>query len=246
MPYIKMGMLSSYCVPLPPLSVQEQIVSELNAYQKIIDGAQQIIENWKPAFVSDPDWKEYQFSDFVDFQEGPGILAVDFQEKGVPLLRLKGLESEYASLDGCNFLSPAKVEQKWPHFRLEDGDILLSSSGSLGRVSEVDEETVGAIAYTGIIRFRPVNKKLDRKFLKYYLMSDHFVNQAQSYTTGIGLKHFGPTHIKKMSIFIPPIDEQRKIIDEIESELSTVNQVKILKDSYIEKTDAVISKLWSD
>jgi type I restriction enzyme M protein len=35
-------------ISLPPLEIQEQIVAELDGYQKIIDGAKQIVENWKP------------------------------------------------------------------------------------------------------------------------------------------------------------------------------------------------------
>jgi len=34
-------------LPLPPLEVQENIVAELDGYQKIIDGAKQIVENYK-------------------------------------------------------------------------------------------------------------------------------------------------------------------------------------------------------
>ena len=34
--------------PLPPLSVQQEIVAEIEGYQKIIDGCRQVIDNWKP------------------------------------------------------------------------------------------------------------------------------------------------------------------------------------------------------
>ena len=101
-------------------------------------------------------WKIEPFNNWVDFQEGPGILAKDFKEKGIPLLRLKSINNRIASLNGCNFLDPNKVKTKWDHFRLEEGDLLLSSSASLGRVSEVDAQTTGSIAYTGIIRMRPL------------------------------------------------------------------------------------------
>jgi type I restriction enzyme M protein len=35
-------------IPLPPLSVQEEIVAEIESYQKIIDGARQVVENYSP------------------------------------------------------------------------------------------------------------------------------------------------------------------------------------------------------
>ena len=43
-------------IPLPPLEVQKEIVAEIESYQKIIDGAKQVIDNWKPTFKIDPQW----------------------------------------------------------------------------------------------------------------------------------------------------------------------------------------------
>lgn len=54
-------------------------------------------------------WDVVPFEDAIDFQEGPGILAVDFHDTGVPLIRLSGVQRSTATLDGCNFLDPEKV-----------------------------------------------------------------------------------------------------------------------------------------
>ncbi|HQC46941.1 MAG TPA: N-6 DNA methylase, partial [Candidatus Syntrophosphaera sp.] len=44
-PQITRTSLAPYKIPLPPLSVQEEIVAELDSYQKIIDGARQVVDN---------------------------------------------------------------------------------------------------------------------------------------------------------------------------------------------------------
>src|SRR5712675_2132091 len=98
------------------------------------------------------EWLEIPFSDVIDFQEGPGILAKDFHEHGVPLVRLAGLERGASILAGCNYLDPEVVARRWAHFALKRGDILLSTSASLGRIALVGDDAVGAIPYTGIIR----------------------------------------------------------------------------------------------
>ena len=67
-------------------------------------------------------WKLEPFSEWVNFQEGPGILAKDFHETGIPLLRLKSIDGTIANLDGCDFLDPNKVEKKWSHFKLKKED----------------------------------------------------------------------------------------------------------------------------
>lgn len=159
------------------------------------------------------EWRPRKLSYFTDFQEGPGIMAVDFKSRGVPLIRLGGLSGQKVTLEGCNFLDPEKVAKKWEHFRLKSGDMLLSSSASLGTISEVDQKASGGVAYTGIIRFRPVESISTKDFLKQILNSLNFQRQVAKISTGGTIHHFGPTHLKKMIFPIPSLDEQQKIAD---------------------------------
>jgi type I restriction enzyme, S subunit len=160
-----------------------------------------------------------KFAECVDFQEGPGIMAEDFIESGIPLLRLTNIKGSKVILENCNYLSPAKVERKWKHFRVKENDILISSSASTGIVSEVTKESEGAIPYTGIIRLRPKTSGLERIYLKYFVESPFFTHQIKSFTTGSTIHHYGPTHLKKMQIIIPPLALQQqfaRIVEEVE------------------------------
>ncbi|WP_053087241.1 restriction endonuclease subunit S [Cardiobacterium hominis] len=157
------------------------------------------------------DWKVVPLTDAVIFQEGPGILAKDFQSSGVPLIRLKGVEGDFVSLEGCNFLAPEKVASKWSHFRLERGDLVISTSASFGRVSEVTEESAGAVPYTGLIRFQPKTKEIDAGFLRAFLGSSAFMQQVEAMASGSVIRHFGPMHLKQMALPLPPLGEQRAI-----------------------------------
>ena len=42
--------------PLPPLEVQQEIVAEIEGYQRVIDGARAVIDNYRPQIVVDPEW----------------------------------------------------------------------------------------------------------------------------------------------------------------------------------------------
>lgn len=152
-----------------------------------------------------------KFSDVIDFQEGPGILAKDFKKTGVPLIRLAGMDDGVSLLKGCNFLDIALVEKKYKHFRIKIGDVILSTSATLGKTSTVEAEAEGAIVYTGLIRMRPANEKIIGPFIKYLLQSPSFIEQIKSMGVGSVMKHFGPTHLNKISVKIPPIEEQRQI-----------------------------------
>ena len=156
-------------------------------------------------------WSNWPFAEVINFQEGPGILAKDFREEGVPLVRLAGLDTGSSVLNGCNYLDPATVAKKWSHFALEEGDILLSTSASLGRVAVVGSEGIGAIAYTGIIRMRPRDDRVVAPFIRYLLAGPEFQHQVEAAGVGSVIRHFGPMHLRGMSVHLPTPDEQRAI-----------------------------------
>lgn len=156
-------------------------------------------------------WEIVPFTDAINFREGPGILAKDFRETGVPLIRLRNIERPFVDLTGCNFLDPEMVESRWSHFRVVPGDLLVSTSGTLGRVSIATQASAGSIPYTGIIRMRPDRKDVDAGFIRYFLMSPLFQLQAEASAAGSVLKHFGPSHLREMSFPLPSFNEQRAI-----------------------------------
>lgn len=157
------------------------------------------------------EWIEELFQDVIDYQEGPGIMARDFRDEGVPLVRLSGLDRGGSVLSGCNHLDPEMVAGKWSHFALAKGDILLSTSASLGRIAVVGDDAVGAVAYTGIIRMRPRDDRVFAPFIRYLLEGPEFQQQAEMVGVGSVIRHFGPMHLRQMSVKLPPLPEQRAI-----------------------------------
>lgn len=163
-------------------------------------------------------WRVVPFKHAVQFVEGPGILAEDFRDEGVPLLRVSCVRDSIATLDGCNFLDPEKVAKKWSHFRVREGDLLISASASMGTVSLVTAQTAGAVPYTGIIILRPVEGIAVREFIEHFVVSDQFTRQIDGFKAGATIQHFGPTHLKQMVLAIPfELDEQRRIAAELTS-----------------------------
>lgn len=194
-------------------------------------------------------WLELEFPEAIDFQEGPGILAKDFRTNGVPLIRLAGMDDGVSLLNGCNYLDEELVSRKYEHFRIKKGDIILSTSATLGKTSYVDEEAVGAIVYTGLVRMRPKNGNVYAPFIKYLLQSPRFIHQIESMGVGSVMKHFGPTHLKKISIILPTFDEQKTIselfpaletaMEQLDGQEKNLHQLKhkLLKDLFSEKQE---------
>lgn len=169
-------------------------------------------------------WSVAPFRAAVWYQEGPGILAVDFRERGVPLLRVSSVQQKIATLEGCNYLDPVKVSEKWEHFRVELGDLLVSASATTGKISEVDKETVGSVPYTGIIRMK-AGHNVSKGYLKLFLTSGAFREQIELFKAGSTIQHYGPTHLSMMKIVLPPLEEQVDIERTISPQLCRIDEL---------------------
>ncbi|CDR06974.1 restriction endonuclease subunit S [Streptomyces iranensis] len=159
----------------------------------------------------------------ISFQEGPGIMAADFRDAGVPLLRVSSVRTARSTLEGCNYLDPDEVDRRWSHFRVDLGDLLISASASMGTVSEVTEETIGAVPYTGIIRIKP--GCMHKDFIRWFVVSGEFIDQVDSLKTGSTIQHFGPTHLAQMRVALPPTDEQRRIAAYLDEQAAKIDKL---------------------
>ncbi|MHB9117087.1 MAG: restriction endonuclease subunit S [Burkholderiales bacterium] len=171
-------------------------------------------------------WLVLPFKRRSRFIEGPGIMAADFLDEGVPLIRISGLSEKFASLDGANYLDPDLVAEKWAHFRTKKGDLLISGSASTGLCCEVDEVAAGAIPYTGIIIIRSIEGLSCKGFLRWYFQSDQFLTQVGLLKTGSTIQHFGPSHLSQMMISLPAAEvEQQAIADYLDTETAMLDRL---------------------
>lgn len=190
-------------------------------------------------------WIVSKFSYEIDFLEGPGILAVDFHEEGIPLLRIQDVKEEFVTDKFKTFLDPVKVKQKWEHFKVEKGDLIISASASTGLISEVDNRAVGAIPYTGLIRLKPISESITKDFIRFFVQSDLFFEQIKLLQTGSTIQHFGPIHLQQMKVVLPPVDEQVVLTQYIVKSIKKIDALISNADSFIiltkERKTALIS-----
>lgn len=180
-------------------------------------------------------WKLTKFHYEIDLLEGPGILANDFHDEGVPLLRIQNVKDEFVSSDYKTYLSPSKVREKWDHFRVSQGDLIISCSATTGLVSEVGEDTVGAIPYTGLIRLRPqVKVSITKEFIRCLVQSDLFFEQIKLLQSGSTIQHFGPYHLQQMHITLPTITEQDEIANTVKEKAAHLDELISIADQQIE------------
>ena len=62
--------LKEHQIPLPPLEVQKEIVAEIEGYQKVIDGARTVVDNYRPHITIDPDWPIVKLEEACKIKRG--------------------------------------------------------------------------------------------------------------------------------------------------------------------------------
>lgn len=184
-----------------------------------------ITDNDSIPFETPESWIWMFISDMSLFQEGPGIMAIDFRDVGVPLIRIAGMQTDNVTLDGCNYLDEDQVKLKWSHFRLDLGDIVISTSASMDKIAEVNEDCVGSIPYTGLIRFKMYGG-IDKNYFKWFVKSQCYLKQVDEQKAGGTIKHYGPSHLRKMVIPIPPLSEQKRIVSKLNEILPLCEKLK--------------------
>ena len=80
-------------IPLPPLEVQQEIVAEIEGYQKVIDGARAVVENYRPHITIDPEWPLVAIKSIASVQSGFGFPTVYQGTTGedIPFLKVSDM-----------------------------------------------------------------------------------------------------------------------------------------------------------
>lgn len=111
---------------------------------------------------------------------------------------------------------------------LEDGDILITKDGSIGKVAFIDNlQDKKVTLNNGVFRIRVENQS--SKFIFYTFLSDRFKYFLQKLSGGSSIKHLYQKDFEKYEIAYPEIKEQKKIADCLATidELITVQTQKL-------------------
>jgi type I restriction enzyme S subunit len=132
-------------------------------------------------------------------------------DDGVPLVSVGNVTNGRINLERCHYLAEDTVERTWSRFRLQEGDLVISTSASVGVAAVVGPEAEGAVPYTGVIRLRAADDQMCAGFIRHFVSSAPFMDQVDSVRTGVAIQHYGPSHLRRIVIPVPPRPEQDRI-----------------------------------
>ncbi len=150
-------------------------------------------------------WDPVPLSNVVDFKEGPGIRNWQYTntDEGTRFINIRCIQAGDLTLDSANRISDEEANGKYAHFHLAPWDIVVSTSGTLGRSAIVREEHLPLMLNTSVIRFRPMAGKAVFSYLHQYLNGAEFLYKLESMASGSVQKNFGPMHLKQIQLLCP-------------------------------------------
>lgn len=233
-------------IPIPPLAIQEQIISVVDDYQTIIDGANQIIKTYKPAIQYDSSWSSVKVGDVVEFISGVTLSVGECEDNnGIPLITIADVtEDGYIKANGIRKV----VTDKKINY-LQKGDLLFNwrngSKNLVGKTAlfNMDGDYIFASFLLGV---RPNTQKILSEFLwvvlNQYRVEGRYMQFMRQNVNGL----FNREELKDVEIPCPPLDVQKKIVDGIFDEIRLVHQNKQLISIFEGKIKNKLSEVWGE
>ena len=153
-------------------------------------------------------WEVVPLPEAMDFREGPGIRHWQYTNslEGTRFINIRCIQKGDLHLETANRIKTEEADGKYAHFHLQEWDVVVSASGTLGRIAIVRKAHLPLVLNTSVIRFRPVKDRSSFSFLYGYLNSSLFLDEMRVLASGSVQKNFGPTHLKKMRVLCPPVE----------------------------------------
>ncbi len=147
-------------------------------------------------------WEVKLIGNCFDYLEGPGIRKFNYSDDGHNFINIRCIKGGDLDVSNATKIKKELIENL-THFLLEEEDVVVSTSGSLGRSAVVRKEHLPLLLNTSVIRFRPIKSNY-HSFMVIYLKSQYFLGKLTQLATGSIQKNFGPTHLNEIKDCIPP------------------------------------------
>jgi type I restriction enzyme M protein len=233
-------------IPLPPLSIQKEIVADVDSYQKIIDGARQVVENYKPRIDIDPAWEIVELGEVCYVKGGKRVpKGESFSENKTPFpyIRVTDLREMSVDLSGLKYI-PKSIQSLISRYIISKEDVYISIAGTIGLFGTIPDQLDGANLTENAAKLVIIDNKLDRFYLTFIGNSQVVQAQIKKLTHAVGVPKLALERIKSIEIPIPPIEVQRKISKQIIQELAIVDANKQMMQIFEQKIKDRIAKVW--
>lgn len=234
MPYIKVGMLTDFQLPVPPLPEQHRIVSILDeafaglatakaTAEKNLHNARALFESHLQSVFSHrgKGWVEKPLENVASILNGFSFKSTDFSSKaGTKCIKITnvGVRDFVCNSDGY---LPAKFAAQYQKVAVREGSIVMALTrtiiaGGL-KVAVVPDEYDGALLNQRVASIQAHDKDLNGAFLFAYLSTQTVVDYVKGRVNTLMQPNLSIMDLRSMPIPAPPRREQDKITEQLDA-----------------------------
>ncbi|MEE3607968.1 restriction endonuclease subunit S [Avibacterium paragallinarum] len=219
-PKLMSNQMEKIKIPIPPLSVQKEIARILDAFTAITSELTseltlrqkqyQYYRDKLLTFGEEVEWKMLgEVCDYVDYR-GKTPKKV---ESGIYLVTAKNIKKGFIDYEvSKEYVDASSYNEIMRRGLPKIGDVLITTEAPCGNIAQVDREDI-ALAQR-VIKYRSKNNSiLSNDFLKFLLLGKKFQDNLNKTATGSTVKGIKGSLLHKIKIPIPPIAEQKRIVN---------------------------------
>ena len=248
--HITKGNLEKIQIPLPPLEVQREIVAEIEGYQRVIDGARAVLENYRPNIQIDPTWPMVELGEIIErLDSGVSVNSENREaksgEKGI--LKTSCVTSGVFEPSEHKAILPEEIERA--KCSPKAGSIIISRMNT--------EALVGASAYVGedfpdlylpdrLWQTVITRDDISARYIHQVIASPNYRAKISAVCGGTSgsMKNISKPALLGIEVPLPPFDTQQAIVAEIETEQALVEANRELIERFEKKIEAAIDRVW--
>ena len=185
-------------------------------------------------------WCWCKLSDVCNFESGYAFSSDDYKDKGTPLVRISNIQDCLVSLDNCVYIE-GDIDKR---FIINNGDLLIAMSGATTGKMGVYQYDCPALLNQRVGNIKVNTSLLLQKYRDYFMQSQGDLILKLSY--GGAQPNVSAKIISDLFIPIPSLNEQEKVVAEIEKWFGFIDEIengKIELESHIKKTKSKILDL---
>lgn len=232
--------INSITIPLPPIEVQQQIISELDGYQQIIAGARTVVSNYTPIISANEMWKTVTVGDL--FEVVTDTVNPANETGTVSYIGLENIESGTGKIIGkleCDINTIKSTKRVF-----KNTDILFGKlRPALNKVAFPNKN---GVCSTDIIVLRSKSKDTLPEFYSILLRDSEFNKQVLNGVSGGQLPRVDVSYLLSLPIYKVPLAEQREVLNKIRTEKELIESTEKLIAIFSEKIKLKIKEVWGE
>lgn len=154
-----------------------------------------------------------QLKDICEILNGYAFKSSKYVDKGIRVIRITNVQKGYIEDDTPQYY-PTESEKEIEKYMLQEGDLLMSLTGNVGRVAILKKEMLPAALNQRVACLRlKESSNVYKPYLFHLLNSDFFEKQCIFSAQGIAQKNMSTEWLKKYQIPLYSIEKQKDIAE---------------------------------